>query len=74
MNRQWKYFIALNNDKWDYVEGEQTPDGLPIGNDFTLAKWFDSPEELLEWVKEHTSLSVENEEFHIEGHYVKITE
>ena len=72
MKKQWKYFIALNNDSWDYVEGEETPDGLPIGNDFSVAKWFDSPDELNEWVSNHTSLSIENEEYHIEGHYVTV--
>lgn len=72
MNKRWKYFIVLNNDECDYVEDEQTRDGLPVGSDFSFAKGFDTPEELLGWVEEHTTLSVEDEDFHIEGHYVII--
>lgn len=74
MKKQWKYFIALNKDRWDYVEGEETPDGLPIGNDFSMAKWFDSPDELNKWVRDHTTLSIEKEEYHIEGHYVIVND
>ena len=74
MKKQWKYFIALNNDKWDYVEDEETSDGLPIGNDFSSAKWFDSPNELNDWVRNHTTLSYENEDYHIEGHYVTVND
>lgn len=72
MKKEWKYFISLNNNKWDYVEGKQTPNGLPIGNDFSVAKCFDSTEDLLQWVSENTALSAENEDFHIEGHYMTV--
>ena len=54
-------FIVLNNDKEDIVEGREVPgDGIPVCNDFTVAKYFLSPEELVEWVKENTSLILEN--------------
>lgn len=75
MERKWKYCIVLNNGSDDLVESvdkEDPVDGLPLCQDYNAAKWFDSPEELLKWVHTKTSLSVENEDFHIEGHYKTI--
>lgn len=70
MKCEWRYFIVLNNDKEDIVEGKEVPgDGIPVCNDFTVAKYFLSPEELVEWVREYTSLILEEGEYHIEGHY-----
>lgn len=71
---KWKYYIVLNNDKNDLVEdGEvETSDGLPLCSDYAAARWFDSPEELNEWVSTNTTLSLENVDYHIEGHYEKI--
>ena len=71
MKCEWRYFIVLNNDKEDIVEGiEVSGDGIPVCNDFTVAKYFLSPEELVECVKENTSLILEEGEYHIEGHYL----
>jgi hypothetical protein len=75
MERKWKYYIVLNNDREDLIEETENEDpvnGLPLCQDYTIAKCFDSPEELLEWVEDKTSLSIENEDFHIEGHYETI--
>lgn len=75
MERKWKYYIVLNNEHEDLVESvdkEDLENGLPLCQDYNTAKWFDSPGELLEWVKNKTSLSIENEDFHIEGHYETI--
>lgn len=70
MKCEWRYFIVLNNDKEDIVEGREVlGDGIPVCNDFTVAKYFLSPEELVEWAKENTSLILEDGEYHIEGHY-----
>lgn len=44
-------------------------DGIPVCCDFSVAKSFSSPDELLKWVCENTSLRKENGDFHIEGHY-----
>ena len=65
---EWKYYIVLNNNTNDLVEEAETSDGLPICSDYAVAKWFDSPEKLNKWVSKNTSLSLENEEYHIEGH------
>lgn len=71
MKCEWRFFIVLNNDKEDIVEGKEVPsDGIPVCNDFTVAKYFLSPEELVEWVKENTSLILEEGDYHIEGHYL----
>lgn len=75
MKCEWKYFIILNDKErfGSIVEDAEVPgDGLPICVDFTVAKSFSSPEELNFWVKEHTSLELENEDYHIEGHYLPI--
>lgn len=68
----WKYYIVVNNATNDLVEGEETTDGLPLCSDYAVAKWFDSPEELNKWVAENTTLSLENADYHIEGHYETI--
>lgn len=71
MKCEWRYFIVLNNDKEDIVESREVPsDGIPVCNDFTVAKYFLSPEELVKWTKENTSLVLEEGEYHIEGHYL----
>lgn len=71
MKYEWKYFIVLNNDKEDIVEGKEVAgNGISVCNDFMVAKYFQSPEELVEWVKENTSLVLEDGEYHIEGHYL----
>ena len=39
MKCEWRYFIVLNNDKEDIVEGrEVSGDGIPVCNDFTDRK------------------------------------
>lgn len=71
MKSEWRYFIVLNNDKEDIVEDKEVAgDGIPVCNDFMVAKYFLSPEKLVEWVKENTSLNLEDGEYHIEGHYL----
>lgn len=71
MKCKWRYFVVINNDKEDIVEGKEVPgDGIPVCNDFTVAKYFLSPEELVKWVKKNTSLILEEGEYHIEGHYL----
>ena len=71
MKYEWRFFIVLNNDNEDIVEGREVPgDGIPVYNDFTVAKYFLSPEELVERVKENTSLILDEREYHIEGHYL----
>ena len=75
MDRRWKYFIVLNSNDFPYniVEFEETPDGeLPLCCDLNVAINFDSPKELNSWVKEHTSLILENCDYHIEGHYLPV--
>ena len=73
MKCSWKYFIVLN-DKDHFgsiVEAKEVPgDGLPVCVDFNVAIFFRSPEELNEWVKKNTSLSLDNGDYHIEGHYL----
>lgn len=73
MKCSWKYFIILNdkNHFGSIVEAAEIPgDGLPICDDVNAAISFQSPEELNEWVKKNTSLSVENGDCHIEGQYL----
>lgn len=75
MERRWKYFIVLNSSDFPYniVEFKETPDGeLPLCCDFDVAINFDSLEELNSWVKENTSLNLENCDYHIEGHYLTV--
>ena len=69
----WMYFIFLNiyYNINNIVENKETPeDGLPVCCDFSIAKSFRSSNELLQWVKENTSLKVENRDFHMEVHYL----
>lgn len=73
MKCKWNYFVVLNNESsiHDIVEGAEVPgDGIPVCCDFTVAKSFLSPEELVEWVGKNTSLVLENGDYHIEGHYL----
>ena len=72
MNRKWKYFIVLNdNFPHNIVEYEETQEGeLPLCCDLNVAINFNSLEELTVWVKEHTSLSLENCDYHVEVHYL----
>lgn len=72
MGKSWRYFIALNEEKnfGSYVEGRETLDGIPICEDFNVAISFCSPEELNLWVQKNTSLSLDNSDYHIEGHYL----
>lgn len=46
MKCKWKYFIVLNNESNDLVE-EKIDDELLVCCDVTVAKSFDSTEELL---------------------------
>ena len=69
----WMYFIVLNIDDNinNIVEDKEiSEDGLPVCCDFSIAKSFRSSNELLQWVKENTSLKVENGDFHMEVHYL----
>ncbi len=73
MKHTWKYFVVSNSNDYPHniVEFEESPDGeLPLCCDFSVAINFKSPEELNKWVKEHTSLILENGDYHIEGHYL----
>lgn len=74
MKCEWRYFIVLNNrdDLNNIVEFSETPNGLPLCQDFSVAINFKTPEKLNKWVSENTSLSVENEDYHIEGHYLRV--
>ena len=71
MKYEWKYFIVLNNEDilHNLVE-EKIDDELLICCDVAVAKSFSSSNELLQWVKENTSLKVENGDFHMEVHYL----
>ena len=75
MGKIWKYFIVLNDPKCELSNIVQNKgysgNGLPLCQDFSIAINFDSPEQLLTWVKSNTQLSIENEDFHIEGHYIE---
>lgn len=73
MKCSWNYFVILNNEHsmHNIVEDVEVPgDGIPLCCDFTVAKSFTSPGELVEWVKENTSLALEDGDYHIEGHYL----
>lgn len=76
MKNTWKYFIVLNDTKYgtnNIVENQDwAGEGLPLCQDFTVAINFDSPEKLIRWVKESTNLSIEEGEFHIEGHFLPV--
>ena len=72
MMKEWRYFIVLNENKeHNIVEAKESPDdGFPVCCDLSVAISFSSPKELLQWVEENTSLNVNNEDFHIEAHYM----
>ena len=73
MIKNWKYFIILNDkDRFgSIVESAEVPgDGIPLCVDFNIAISFNTPEELNDWVKNNTSLSLDNGDYHIEGHYL----
>ena len=73
MVKSWKYFIVLNDkDRFgNLVEAAEVPgDGLPICVDLNVAINFSTPDELNEWVTQHTSLSLDDGDYHIEGHYL----
>lgn len=75
IKNEWKYFIVLNDKErfGSIVEDVEIPgDGLPICVDLAVAINFLSPEELVQWVKENTSLVLENGDYHIEGHYLPV--
>ena len=77
MVKEWRYFIVLNSDNQihNIVEFKEDPDdGLPVCCDLSVAISFSSPKELLQWVEENTSLNVNNEDFHIEAHYMSALE
>lgn len=71
MKGEWKYFIVLNNvdNHYDLVEGEENGE-LLICCDVAVAKSFKSPEDLITWVKNNTSLKMENGDFKIEGQFL----
>ena len=71
MKCKWKYFIVLNNESNDLVE-EKIDDELLVCCDVTVAKSFDSTEELLKWVKNNTDLKADNGDFKIEGQYLPV--
>lgn len=73
MKCEWKYFIVLlSKDCYgDFVEDREDDDGfLPVCVDPAVAKSFSSPDELLKWVRDNTSLKMENADFKIEGQYL----
>lgn len=52
MKCKWKYFIILNwEDTLNNLVEEKVDDELLVCCDVTVAKSFDSTEELLKWVK-----------------------
>lgn len=69
----WRYFVVLNgNDSVNNIveDKESHEDGLPVCCDFSIAISFSSPNKLLQWVEENTSLKVENGDFHMEVYYL----
>lgn len=57
MNYKWKYFIVLNwEDTLNNLVEDKIDEELIICCDVTVAKSFDSTEELLKWVKNNTDL------------------
>ena len=67
----WKYYIVLFTDKCygDLVESRECDDGLPVCCDYNVAKEFNTPEELSQWVKENTTLDLNKCEYGIRGIY-----
>lgn len=70
MKCKWKYFIVLNES--DALVEEKVDDELLVCCDVTVAKSFDSTEELLKWVKNNTDLKADNGDFKIEGQYLPV--
>ena len=70
MKCKWKYFIVLN--KSDALVEEKVDDELLVCCNVTVAKSFDSTEELLKWVKNNTDLKADNGDFKIEGQYLPV--
>ena len=57
MKEKFRYYIQLE-DGW-YIQGQEDKSyGIPEGCDITVAKYFNTPEELVRWVKENTTLKV----------------
>lgn len=67
----WKYYIVLFTDSCygDLVEGGEVSGEMPVCCDYNVAMAFDTPEELIQWTKENTSLKVEDCEYGIHGIY-----
>ena len=73
MKYKWKYFFVLNlYDTLNNLGEDIVDDELIICCDVTVAKSFDSTEELLKWVKNNTDLKSENGDFKIEGQYLQV--
>ena len=73
MKYKWKYFIVLNwDDTLNNLVEEKVDDELLVCCDVTVAKSFDSTEELLKWVKNNTDLKADNGDFKIEGQYLPV--
>lgn len=70
MKCKWKYFIVLNES--DALVEEKVDDELLVCCNVTVAKSFDSTEELLKWVKNNTDLKADNGDFKIEGQYLPV--
>lgn len=68
----WKYYIVLftKNCYGTLVESKEIKgDGIPVCSDYNVAKTFDTPDELNQWVKENTSLKLKECEYGIHGIY-----
>lgn len=76
MKNDWRYFVVLNEIKYDLnniVENKNySGNGLLLCQDFSVAINFSTPDELIKWVKENTDLNMEDRDFHIEGHYLSV--
>lgn len=73
LKHEWKYFIVLNNKNsyGEFVEDVEYAGEIPCCGDVKVVKSFKTPEMLLEWVKKNTpSLTIENNDFKIEGQYL----
>lgn len=73
MKYKWKYFVVLNwEDTLNNLVEDKIGEELIICCDVAVAKFFDSTDELLEWVNENTDLKSENGDFKIEGQYLPV--
>ncbi len=72
MKCEWRYFIVLLSEECydNFVEAREEDGFLPVCNDPAVAKSFSSPDKLLKWVRENTSLKATNADFKIEGQYL----